>query len=135
MRAASLRPVLALAATLSLALLGGCAGTGEGSSGRSPDRIGEEEILESASNNAYELVERQRPNWLRGRGAASMSDPGSQYPVVYIGNVRHGEVESLRGIPSRSIIEIRFIRAADATTRFGSGHAGGVIQIQMRSGE
>ena len=38
----------------------------------------------------------------------------------------------LRSFPTGGIAELRFINATTATTRFGNGHAGGVIQIVPR---
>jgi hypothetical protein len=43
--------------------------------------------------------------------------------------VRHGDIQSLRSILIEEIAEVRFISASDATTRWGTGHAGGVIQV------
>ncbi len=132
----SSRLSLAGAFILTLVLLPACASSGERE--RAPrgsaDHIIQAEIEAANLNNAMELVERLRPNWLRGRGQTSIMGGGSDTPVVYIENTRFGDTQSLQGIEARSIIEMRFIRAADATTRWGTGHAGGVIQITMRSG-
>lgn len=119
-----------------LAFLPACASSGDGERvpRGSADHIIEAEVEAANVTNAYELVERLRPNWLRGRGAASAMNPGSEIPIVYIDNTRLGDLQNLRGIEIRSVREMRYIRAADATTRWGTGHAGGVIQVTMRSG-
>jgi hypothetical protein len=49
---------------------------------------------------------------------------------VYLNNVRHGGVMSLRDILVTDIQEIRFISASDATTRWGTGHGSGVIMVR-----
>jgi outer membrane cobalamin receptor len=44
-------------------------------------------------------------------------------------NVRAGDVNMLPTIPVDDIGEIRFITGSDATTRWGTGVTGGVIEI------
>jgi len=41
-------------------------------------------------------------------------------------------VDNLRGIPAASIGEISFMNPRDATTRFGTGHAGGAIMVKSQ---
>jgi hypothetical protein len=59
-----------------------------------------------------------------------MRNSADAYPTVYLNNVRHGGVASLRDILVTDIQEIRFINAADATTRWGTGHGSGVIMVR-----
>lgn len=89
------------------------------------------EILADAavSTNAYEVVRRLRPSWLRGRGRPSFVDPNAGDPVVYIDEFMYGLLDSLYRISPDDISRIVFIGAADATTRWGIGHADGVISI------
>ena len=102
----------------------------------SPSRASEviriDEIETSTASNAWDLVHQLRPNWLRSRGPASIRDPQPVYPVVYFGDINYGPLETLRGLATTGIEEIRFIGATTATTRFGSGHSGGVIQVVVR---
>ena len=82
--------------------------------------------------NAYEVVQRLRPRWLRPRGPASFQ--GSAPVIVFLDNVHSGTVEFLYGIPVEIISEIRFFDASDATNRWGTGLAGGAIEVlTMRS--
>lgn len=125
-------PVILLAALLGTF---GCAssGTGDGgSTGGSRNLIVHEELTDPAIAplSALEAVERLRPRWLRSRGAASGA--GQTLPVVYMNGSRYGELHTLRSIPVSDIEEIRFINARDATTRFGTGVAGGVIAVESR---
>jgi outer membrane cobalamin receptor len=54
--------------------------------------------------------------------------------MVFIDNVRSGaSIERLAAIDVESVQEIRWINARDATTRWGTGVAGGVIQVITRS--
>lgn len=113
-----------------LVLLAAACGTVGGGSRGSSDLLTREEIAASTASTAYELLQQLRPQFLRGRGVSSVNDPRPVLPVVYMNNVHHGDLESLRMISVREISEVRFISAADATTRWGTGHAGGVIQIR-----
>jgi hypothetical protein len=114
---------------LLLLILVACGTTG-GTQRGSSDVLTRAEIETSRAANAYELVQQLRPQFLRSRGALSVRDPRAGYPVVYINNVHHGDIQSLRTILVEEIDEIHFISAVDATTRWGTGHAGGVIQVR-----
>lgn len=82
-----------------------------------------EEIAATNSLTAYEAVERLRPNFLRSR---------FYKPVVYVDNMRYGGLSSLYYILATDVEEIRFISAVDATTRWGTGHGGGVVLVTTK---
>ena len=120
---------LVIAADLSVA---SCAAGGRSAAPRSGSNvIRADEIAGSTAANAYEVVRQLRPNWLRGRGASS-SAGGAVLPVVYLGTVRQGGVEILRSFEIAAISELRFVNAVSATTRYGDGHAGGIIEVVLR---
>ncbi len=108
------------------------AGGRDPSPSRLPDVIDLEEIHASSASNVWDLIHQVRPNWLRSRGPSSLRDPAPVYPVVYLGDMSYGPLETLRGFSIIGVQEIRFIGATTATTRFGSGHAGGIIQLLVR---
>lgn len=114
---------------LCLAALAACAGSASQSRGSS-DILTREEISASGATTAYEAVVQLRPAFLRARGARSMRDPTPLTPVVYVNDMRHGGIDVLMSIRVEEIDEIRYIGAADATTRWGTGHSGGVIQVR-----
>ena len=97
----------------------------------SPDKIARAEILSRGSNEhtAMGLVRRLRPAWLRARGQKSFTDPSADYPVVYVDAIRRGGLSTLYQIPSSEILSLQFFGTADATTRWGTGHPSGVINI------
>jgi hypothetical protein len=97
-----------------------------------PDVIGRDEMDASSATNAYDLIGQVRPNWLRGRGSPSIRSRTVELPIVYLEDRRQGPLEILRSFPTADISELRYINATTATTRFGNGHAGGVIQIVPR---
>jgi hypothetical protein len=132
-RVSGRRGLLALLAVLpALAACGGGSVRGAPGSSLSPDLIGPDEIEASTTTNAWDLVSQVRPNWLRGRGTPSLRDSQIPLPVVYLEDRRQGDLDVLRSFPTGGIAELRYINATTATTRFGNGHAGGVIQIVPR---
>jgi hypothetical protein len=130
---AGLAPVPVLVA---LALLAGCATGGEQHE-RAPrqqqDLLTEAQIHPSTYQNAFEVVQSLRPSWLRER-ARSIGNPEGAEVVVYLDGVRMGGIGALRQVRVHSISTMQFMTASDATTRFGTGHAGGAILILTRRG-
>ncbi|KPJ84342.1 MAG: hypothetical protein AMS18_16875 [Gemmatimonas sp. SG8_17] len=114
-----------------LCVTASCAAGTQGSAERTRSSRAPITVEELASHqrlsNAYEAVQNLRPRWLRARGPASFS--GAAPVIVYMDNVRAGGVDFLLGIPLDRVSEIRFFDAADATTRWGTGVAGGVIEV------
>ena len=97
------------------------------------DLILESEIESRAgeATNALQVVQKLRPQMLRSRGVISPNDPNGEAttPKVYVDNVSYGTLESLANINAAQIKEIRYIKATDATTQWGTGHTGGVILV------
>ena len=81
--------------------------------------------------NALQLVERLRPMMMRPRNqTAGSMGAGSTFGVIaYVDDVRLGELDALATVMRGTIKEIRYISATDATTRWGTGHSNGVIQV------
>ena len=102
---------------------------------RSVDVITGPEARETSANDAYEVVQLLRPAWLRSRAAPSLTNPEATYARIYVDNVpMAGGTRDLRNIAAGDIREIRYISPTDATTRFGTGHSGGVIMVLTRRG-
>jgi hypothetical protein len=125
----------AMAAWLSI----GCASnTSAGDASSRPrsvsrDLIAESEITARASDaaNAFQIVQKLRPQMLTGRGLASPSDATgeSTRPRVYVDNISYGDLASLENVMANQVKEIRFVNSRDATTQWGTGHMGGVILV------
>lgn len=89
-----------------------------------------DEIQASAvSGSAYDAVRRLRPEFLRNRGARSLGDARPEPLVVYLNGVMAGGVEALNQIPATDVRSIRYLNGRDATTRYGTGHGGGVLEV------
>jgi hypothetical protein len=128
-------------AALVMAISSGCATAGSASSGtskgtRSQDVIAEAEITSRAreATTALQVIEQLRPQMLRGRGVSSPSDVSGEatLPRVYVDEVSYGNLNTLSNVSAGQIKEIRFLSSRDATTRWGTGHMGGVILVTTK---
>jgi len=118
---------------LQLALISsGCAGMTAGSGPRrSFNSVSGDELRNSVSNDLYEALQDLRPQWFRPRPRASITYERAQEPVVYVSGVREGPLDSLRGLDLLDVVSVEFIDPLDASTRYGTGHSGGVILVDM----
>ena len=99
------------------------------------DVIRESEINLAAYQTALEVVQNLRPNMLipRGVGSDATGLSAARIPIiVYMDDVRLGEIAGLSNIPANRVKEIRFMNARDATTRYGTGHSSGVILVTTK---
>lgn len=128
---------------LSVVSLSGCASARTGSNTAAPsggpDLITQAELRAAPSGTAYTMVQSLRPQWLRSRGmaitAGQLNDEvvgGRILPVVYLDGTQWGDIRALDAIDSDSLEQIEFMSALDATTRYGTGHAGGVIHVRTQ---
>jgi hypothetical protein len=126
-------------ALASVAVLAACAGSGsraaangsaETAERKDPNVITAAEMIASNFNTAFDAVQALHPNWLRPRGQDSFGNPSQV--LVYIDNMRLGTVVTLRTLDLRSIRYLRYFDGPSATSRWGTGHAGGVILASTR---
>ncbi|MGH7530530.1 MAG: carboxypeptidase-like regulatory domain-containing protein [Gemmatimonadales bacterium] len=99
---------------------------------RIQDLLLEDEFHGTTATDAYELVRQYRPSWLRWRGPSSIRNPNAGRLQVYVGGMHWGDVVLLRQIPIGDVLGLQYYSATEATTRFGTGHSGGVIQVLLR---
>ena len=118
---------------LILLLAAGCSTAAGGGTLRGDANVIErEDILGSNRGTAYEVVEMLRPQWLRTRSDQSVLRPGGI--LVYVDDVRYGDLDSLRGINAREIFQMQRYNSTAASQRWGPGHSEGVIYISTRAG-
>ena len=122
----------------------GCSSGGSTSSAtgsaRAPSRpqdvITEAEITSRAAeaSNALQVVQKLRPQMLRSRGRFSPADSSgtTMIPKVIVDDVAYGNVDALANVNAIAVREIRYLSAADATTRWGTGYPGGAILVTMK---
>lgn len=136
----SLVATLLTAATVAACASGAAAGAG--APGGSTYVVTAEEIQQSQVSTAFDAIQRLRPQWLFDRGTSSIresgpegqpvqriGDPITDGPVVFVNGTRAGAVSVLRNIPAELVQEMRFLRARDATTKYGTGYPQGVIEV------
>ena len=121
-----------LATLLVTLVVSACASSG--GSGARVDRnlLTRDQIVETNRQNAYEVVETLRSNWLRTRGPTSLTSRDAQIQV-YIDDNRLGGIETLRTINASVVQYIRWFDGITATGRWGLDHGAGVIYVSTRA--
>ncbi len=89
------------------------------------------ELEELGGRSLWEAVERLHRRWLQPQRGVSFSAGQAFARVVIDGTVR-GELDELRRLFSDNIETLRYLSAADATTKYGTGYPGGVIEVSTR---
>ena len=112
----------------------GCATASQSGERRSisQNSLSHQELVDTSELTLFDSIQRLRPRWLRSRGTSSAR--GTAPVVVYLDNVRIGDIGHLHDIPVESVETVSFVSASDATTRWGIGVSGGVILVTSRSG-
>ena len=119
-----------------LALLPACASTGNVSAKESSaDYVTTVEISKTPASNAYDLVSRLRPSWLRQGGVGSVGGGriSGQVTLVYLDGNRVGYTDALRTISAAGISTMEWLDAARAETilrGIGTEPVAGVIVLK-----
>ncbi len=114
-----------------MVLLSGCASGGGGSGGRRRGGSGvltEEDLAPYPQESLHDTIRRARASWLRRRGGSERVE----VVQVYVDGARLGDISTLQSIRTSEVARVEYMNGGDATTRFGTGHGGGVIQVTMR---
>jgi outer membrane cobalamin receptor len=118
-------------AALALTLVA-CSHATQAGSGTTENTITEQEIDASEATNAYDVIQRLRRNFFSDRGKVTLRGTAPSRPNVFVDGVPYGELAALRNISARQVGQIRLYRAWEAQQKFGSGNAGGVIEVTTR---
>lgn len=109
-----------------------CASSGSQNTGTAQtnrrDLLTQEQIQATNRQNAFEVVETLRSNWLRPRGQTSLTQRSAEV-LVYVNNQRVGGVDQLRAIPAMLITSIQWYDGIAASGRWGLDHGAGVIMV------
>jgi hypothetical protein len=108
---------------------------GQPASPAAPERydvITADQIEKSEAVNAYEVIQRLRPNFLASRGPTNLRDGAPTLPNVYVDDVPYGTIATLTTIAATDIAVIRMYTAGEATFKFGTGNVGGVIGVYTK---
>lgn len=119
--------------TLLLFVGGACASSGSGSdtTRSDPDVITLEELERDPTQDLLTLVERLRPRWTRPRTSRTFVSE-THVSVIIDGVRQQGGLSSLRNYLASQAVELRYMSAADATTRFGVDMAGGAVVVSLK---
>jgi hypothetical protein len=120
---------------LGLVALAACASSGGGgaTARASSDKITRSEIHASSATNAYELVTRLRPNWLRPAPTGSIGGGvvRSQAILLYLDNRRLDDLNELKNISADGLESAQWIDAARVQTVLndvpGGAFAGAIV--------
>ena len=145
-----------LAACASSGTSGGATATTAAKTKTNPDFITTAEIDAATFRDAYDVVQRLRPNWFtkaRASSGGSLSgtqvagasgsmsgvqpNSGSGALVVYLDNNRMGGPEALRDMSASAISSLQYMDASTATAKLpgiGSTIVSGAIVATSRSG-
>jgi hypothetical protein len=97
------------------------------------DVLTEAEIRAANASDAYDLVQRLRPAWLRQKGDASQMDAdGSREIRVWVNGRDAGGLGALRDYDSNQIVSMRWVDSISARATYGRGYGRGVITIETR---
>jgi hypothetical protein len=115
-------------------LLIACAGAAtQRSSGReNRNRLTQEQLAATSSENLYDAIVKLRPEWVTSRGPTSVTDPTPTMPSVFLGGNMLGRADYLREMRVLDVTEVRYWEAGPASARFGMGHPRGVIEVTRR---
>jgi hypothetical protein len=117
---------------LCLLAMTACAGASRGPM-RSSTALTREDLESVQVSSVYDAVQRLRPQWI-SRPLAPTGQPGSNPVLVYLDRHLLGTLDELRHITVDQVETLEFVSASDATTRYGTGHPSGVIEVTSRRG-
>lgn len=119
---------------LALAVACGRNPPGGNTPGRSRNLMTIVEIQEGTTqglNNAYDLVMRYHPEWMRTSRSTTTTGEGLT-PTVYLDQQRIGSLGSLRSMLLSSITQIRYLSPTEARGELGFDNEGGAIVVSTR---
>lgn len=137
-----MRKQIILTALLSVAAAcGGSGGAPAGAAAPSPTQqaprreanvISRAEIDQATwASNAFDLVQRLRPNYMRATGTTGVSG-AARTPMVRLNDQDMGDFGALRQITLNSVQEIRYYSATEATAKFGGMRGRPIIHVIMK---
>jgi hypothetical protein len=120
----------------SAALLGaGCASSGGGASATSRTTaryvVTQTELVNVSDRSVYEALQQLRPTFLRSRDIQTTSHQEITPVAVFVDGGQTEGLDVLRTIRASTVKELRFYEPAEANTKFGTGHNGGLIEVVM----
>ena len=78
---------------------------------------------------AWDLISALRPHFLKSQSAVTLTDRDPVFPDVYVDDLYHGEIESLKSLRLDTVKGVQLLSPFDAKTRFAKDMLGGAILI------
>ena len=102
---------------------------------RNPDVISREELADPAiaGVDAMTSIRQLRPAFFRNRGPQSFSNASAGQVQISQDYGPLQPVSQLSAIDTRSLVEVRYLSAVDAQTRFGINANGGPVIVLLTS--
>ena len=124
---------IAFASALILAITA-CASAAGSGAGADRNLITFEEIERARTPgwHAWDLISALRPHFLRSQSAVTLTERDPVFARVYVDEIYHGEIESLKSLVLDKIMSVEFLPPFDAKTRFSEDMPGGAILIRTR---
>lgn len=104
---------------------------------RNPEIISREELRDPAiaSGDAMNAIRQLRPAFFRTRGPISIRNENSGKVQISQDFGPLQPLNALNGIEVRSLIEVRYLSAVDAQSRFGINANGGPVIVLLTSAQ
>jgi hypothetical protein len=107
---------------------GGSQATSAASRGGSSRLIVRAQLVEFSGRSAWDAVDILNQRWLRPqRGASNSGRP--VFPRIVVDGTVRGELDDLFRLRADNIETMRLLTSSDATTKYGTGYFGGVIEV------
>ncbi|MEQ9570080.1 MAG: hypothetical protein RLN75_07795 [Longimicrobiales bacterium] len=125
------RPIPALICFALGVMLAACGGGRQGGSQSDPNTLTRAELQATDAADLHTAISRLRPRWLQARNERTAL--GAATIGVFLDGVRDMRgVRLLYDMRPNEVIDVRFMNARDAQTRYGTNLQGGAILIRMR---
>ena len=111
--------------------LGSDAASRSAASRGTPNLIVRAELDELASQSMMLALQKLRPRWLRPARTRAL-DRMPSLPQIIVDQTSRREFEALNAIFINDVETLRYLSPSSATTRYGTGFPGGLIEITTR---
>jgi hypothetical protein len=109
-------------------ILVACASAGAGDA----NVITAPELSRSKAPNAYDAIQRIRPELLRTRDPGTLVYFKARRPIVAVDNTLVGGIDVLRTLPTSTVARIEYVDSWVAAKRYGTGFGNGIMLIETR---
>ena len=108
--------------------IAGCSAATQNASTAPVDVITAPDIQKANVTTAYDVVDRLARRWFR-----DLSGNASGSVAVYLStDQKLGGKEALRDIAASDVVQLKYLKGADAAARYGASASGGAIIVTLR---